>query len=178
MGDCNVLLSLTLLRQNVLFCNIKSPAAGCKSTLVARLSYHCHILKSCEHNPGDHKQIMFVQYNYNRLLGHTNFLKSPPNLQAEQKSHCGMITILAQATAGKYDVKLKYPKNMFLFTVFLLNFSHPHIKITSSTQINNRFWSLFYCDVYTSVSGIPHINKLGCNVHWTLLTNRHLVGQD
>jgi hypothetical protein len=55
-----------------------------------------------------------------------------------------MITILAHATAGKYDVKIKYPKNMFLFTAFLFSFSHLHIKITPVSQINNRFTLSFF----------------------------------
>jgi hypothetical protein len=63
---------------------------------------------------------------------------------SEYKSHCGMITILAHATAGKYDAKIKHPKNMFLFTAFLFNFSHLHIKITPASQINNCFCSLFF----------------------------------
>lgn len=55
-----------------------------------------------------------------------------------------MITILAHAPAGKYDVKIRYPKNMFLFTDFLFNFPRLHIKIIPATQIDNCFCSLFF----------------------------------
>lgn len=146
--DCKILLSRTLCRQNILFCNIKSPAAGYKYALVARLSYQYHILHSLWTQSGWSltNHVCTVQ-NYDQLLGHTNFLVSSSNLQAEQKSHCGMITILAQATAGKYDAKIKYPKNMFLFTAFLFNFSCLHTKITPASEIKSRFCSLFFCDV-------------------------------
>jgi len=142
--DCNVLLSHTLCRQDILFCNIKSPAAGYKSALVARPSRHCYLLKSCEHNLGDHQQIMFVQY---KTMTNCQVTQIFWNLPQTYKLNRNLTVAWLQScphNSSKYDMKIKYPKNMFLFTDFLFNFSHFHIKINPATKINNCFCSFLF----------------------------------
>jgi len=51
---------------------------------------------------------------------------------------------LGPHNSSKYDVKIKYPKNMFLFAALLFHFSHFHTKITPATKINNCFCSLLF----------------------------------
>ena len=55
---------------------------------------------------------------------------------------------LGPHNSSKYDVKIKYPKNMFLFTAFLFHFSHFHTKITPATKIIIVFVLSFLWCVY------------------------------